>query len=204
MDIYLATRNAHKVLELKDALSSTTFPVKVYSADAVGGMPFVMESEETFEENARLKAKALQFLVDDKAWVLADDSGICVDALRGAPGVYSSRYAGPQATDKQNYEKLLFDLKSVPEKERTAKVVCCLVFLNKAIGEVVFHGVLKGHIPLEPMGESDFGYDPIFMPIGYEQTFAQLGAEIKSRISHRALAVNELACWINEREKDFV
>lgn len=134
MDLYLATSNRHKVNELRVMFNEVELDIKVHLADEVGGVLVVEESEETLEGNARLKAWALKRLVPEDGWVLADDSGLFVDALDGVPGVRSSRYAGENASDEDNRTKLLKDLEGVPKGGRRARFICCFVLLDAGGG----------------------------------------------------------------------
>ncbi|MEM8549282.1 MAG: RdgB/HAM1 family non-canonical purine NTP pyrophosphatase [Verrucomicrobiota bacterium] len=194
--IYLATGNAHKVEEIADMLATSVAGVGVHSAKSLGGMPEVDETGETFVANARLKAEALLPLLPEGAYALADDSGLCVDALGGAPGVISARYSGLTATDADNNAKLLRELADVPTEQRTAQFVCVFCLLGKDGSEQVFEGACPGKMIDAPRGENGFGYDPLFVPDSYTRTFAELGAETKNRISHRARAVERLAAWL--------
>lgn len=196
MELYLATTNQHKVKELQALVFQAGLDIGVHTPEALGDMGEVAETEDTFEGNARLKAQALQRIAPEDTWILADDSGICVEALKGAPGVFSSRYAGAEASDQDNYMKLLRDMEHVPEEERTAHFLCCFVLLNKSVGEVVFQAMLKGRIAREASGAEGFGYDPVFIPNGYDRTIADLGQEIKNQISHRSLATEQLINWL--------
>lgn len=174
-------------------------PLALESADAVGGMPAVDESAGTFEGNARLKAEALLAALPPDGWVLADDSGLEVDALEGAPGVYSSRYAGPEASDRENLEKLLTVLRGVPAERRTARFRCVLVLKNRDGAEHVFDGTCEGRLLNGASGDQGFGYDPAFLPEGYDETFGQLGEAVKARLSHRARAFQQLLQWVVDR-----
>jgi len=191
-DLYLATGNPHKVEELSAMLAEAKAAVQVFSAKELGGMPEVDENADSFIGNARLKAQALAEKLPEGAWALADDSGLEVDALDGAPGIYSSRFAGESATDGDNLQKLLSDLESVEDDKRGAQFVCSLVLMNAAGEERSFTGVCRGRIIHEPQGEAGFGYDPVFVPDAYEESFAQLGDGVKSLISHRARALQSL------------
>lgn len=196
MDIYLATSNAHKVAEIATMLDAKGLTVSVHSAKAIGGMPPVEENGDTFEANARLKAEALLPQLPDGAFAMADDSGLCVDALDGAPGIYSARFSGSGATDADNNAKLLTELSGVPTEKRTAHFACVFVLLGKDGSEATFQGTCPGRIVEQPHGKAGFGYDPLFVPNGYGQTFAELGADVKNKISHRARAVEALARWL--------
>ncbi|MGE9292918.1 MAG: RdgB/HAM1 family non-canonical purine NTP pyrophosphatase [Puniceicoccales bacterium] len=194
--IYLATGNAHKVEEIAAMLAASGLPVKVESAKALGGMPEVDENGKTFAANARLKAEALASKLPEGTWALADDSGLCVNILSGAPGILSARYAGIGSTDDDNNRRLMDELAMVPATRRAAKFVCCFVLLDRQGREHIFTGVCPGRIIQTRRGLGGFGYDPLFVPEGYEETFAQLGEEVKNSISHRARAVQALIEWL--------
>ncbi|MGJ8653824.1 MAG: RdgB/HAM1 family non-canonical purine NTP pyrophosphatase [Opitutaceae bacterium] len=184
--LIIATGNAHKVEEFKQLL--TGIPFQVVSAKVCGGMPDVEENGGSFVANAQIKAAALRALAPEGAWVMADDSGLEVDALDGAPGVYSARYAGPDATDEDNVAKLLEALGDLPKAERTARFRCVLCVIDEFGLITHYDGTCAGHISTAPNGESGFGYDPVFIPEGYAQTFAELGDTVKGELSHRAKA----------------
>ncbi|HEV3408931.1 MAG TPA: RdgB/HAM1 family non-canonical purine NTP pyrophosphatase, partial [Chthoniobacterales bacterium] len=152
--------------------------------------PTVEETGSTFEENARLKANTLSRLWP--GWVVADDSGLEVAALGGAPGVYSARYAGDNATDRENILTLLRALQATGGTDRRARFHCAIALARGGETVAVFHGTVEGSIALSPKGMSGFGYDPVFVPNGYAQTFAELGELVKNKLSHRARAVAQL------------
>jgi len=158
-------------------------------------MPAVEEDTGTFAGNARKKARALRDTLPGGAWVLADDSGVCVDALGGVPGVESAYYAGPQGDGAANLRKLVDALRDMPEEKRGAHFLCVLVLLGPGGSEQVFEGRCQGRMIREPAGGGGFGYDPLFVPDGFNRTYAELGDEVKSRISHRAEAWRKLAEW---------
>lgn len=187
--IVLATANPHKVDEV-NAISEG-FGVEFILPPA-GFDP--LENGSTFVENALIKAKEAWRL--SKTFTLADDSGLCVDALDGAPGLYSARYAG---TQNEKIQKLLDELKDVEVEKRSAKFVCAMVLLGKD-GEILhsFQGECKGSIGFEPKGENGFGYDPIFVVEGADLTMAQMSEDVKNRISHRAVALNEIIEFIQK------
>jgi len=191
--LYLASGNTHKSLELSELLAheNTGWCVATPSAQ----MPEVDECGDTFLENATIKAKALCQIVPSE-WVLADDSGLEVDALDGAPGVYSARYAGVGARSEQLIEKLLHDLKDVPEDKRKAHFTCVLLVITADGKSLHFEGRCEGQIALEPSGHEGFGYDPVFIPQGHSKSFGELGSAIKEKTSHRARAVKQLAAWL--------
>lgn len=185
--IILATGNTHKVTEFDGLLCD--LGIRVDSAAVCGGMPEVAENRSDFAGNAELKARALAGVAPANAWVLADDSGLEVEALGGAPGIYSARYAGAGAGDEANVAKLLWALQGMPPERRGARFRCLLCLLREKGGCEFFEGVCPGRVAEEPAGAGGFGYDPVFIPEGYERTFAELGEAVKARLSHRANAV---------------
>ena len=194
--LILATGNAHKAEEFARMFTQAGLPCEVASARSVGGMPMVDEISGTFSGNARLKANALKLLAPPDTWVLADDSGLSCDALGGAPGVDSAIYAGPQATDAENRKKLLRALTGVPSARRTARFTCHLVLLGPNHEEAEFTGHCEGSILEAEHGSGGFGYDNLFVPAGYTQTFGELPAATKDELSHRAKAFAALATWL--------
>ena len=190
--IHLATGNDHKALEFNAIFSSSGLPYSVRSARELGGMPEVDENAGTFAGNALIKARALRALAPAGSLILADDSGLCVDALDGAPGVISARYAGVGAGTAANNTKLLEALKGVPAEKRTARFVCVLALIDGEGREQVFEGICEGRIIGGLTGSGGFGYDPLFIPEGHGQTFAELPAETKNELSHRGKAVAQL------------
>jgi XTP/dITP diphosphohydrolase len=194
--LLLATRNAHKTRELA-AMLGPEFSVTDLTARA--DMPQVEESGSTFEENAALKAVTISRLVPEL--VVADDSGLEVDALNGAPGVYSARYAGEHATDAENVTRLLAEIDAVGAPGEPAAQFRCVLALARG-GRMLraFDGVVRGVIARSPAGTHGFGYDPIFKPQGANRTFAELGEEAKNAISHRARAVAQLRRFLLESE----
>lgn len=185
--LFIASKNSGKVKEIKSILGE--LGIEIFSLLDLHDMVDVEETGITFEENAFLKAKALFSRVNVP--VLADDSGLEVDALGGKPGVYSARYSGPGAADSDNNRKLLEELKHVLPEARTARFKCILV-LYDGVSKRVFDGVCEGTISASPEGTHGFGYDPLFIPKGYDKTFAQLGMDLKNRLSHRAKALKSL------------
>ncbi len=188
--IIAATNNAHKVEEFKELFTGSDFELS--SAEVCGGMPRVVEDGDSFAANARIKAIALRALAPKKAWIMSDDSGLEVDALEGAPGIYSARYAGQSATDSKNVEKLLGELTERTGKDRKARFRCVLCLLDARGNESYHEGISHGLIASVASGKEGFGYDPIFIPDGHRESFGELGQEIKSRYSHRALAVRAM------------
>ncbi len=187
--VVLATGNQNKVKEMDNLLADAGFEVLPQSQ-----FDFV-EAEETgttFVENAIIKARHAAKHTQLPA--IADDSGLEIDALKGAPGVYSSRYSGDNATDQRNYELVLEKLKEVPEQERTARFHCVIVYMKHEFDPtpIVCHGVWEGVILFEPQGENGFGYDPIFWVPELQCSAAELDAKMKKQLSHRGQALQQL------------
>jgi XTP/dITP diphosphohydrolase len=191
MEIVLATRNKKKVEEIRRI--TTRLPITVLSLDDFPGCPDTVEDRDTFEGNA--VKKAVEVAQCTGRISLADDSGLEVTALGGAPGVYSARYATDAANgnDPKNYEKLLKDLNNIPPEERGARFVCCLALAYPDGRTRTFFGFAKGHIGHEARGKKGFGYDPVFLPKGFDRTFAEMTAEEKDALSHRGKALEKLA-----------
>ena len=185
--LIVASGNAHKVKEFDGLLEASGF--EVFSAKVCGGMPDVLEDGDTFGANARIKALALRALAPKDAWIVSDDSGLEVDALGGAPGIYSARYAGEGASDLHNLNKLLLELEEKPAAQRAARFRCVLCLIDPSGREQFFDGACEGRIAKAPAGAAGFGYDPVFVPEGHSESFAILGESIKSKLSHRGLAV---------------
>lgn len=192
--LIVATGNAHKVEEFESLLAGCGF--EVVSAKVCGGMPDVVEDGDSFAANAAIKARALKAIAPKDAWVVSDDSGLEVDALDGAPGIYSARYAGESATDSQNLDKLLRELETISVPARMGRFRCVLCLLDPSGAVHYFDGACEGHIAESAKGNEGFGYDPAFVPDGYEQTFGELGESVKSKLSHRALAVQEMRAFL--------
>ncbi len=199
MEIVLATRNKKKIEEIKRITAD--LPITILSLDNFPHCPETVEDRDTFEGNAVKKAEEVCRCTGKPA--LADDSGLEVDALNGAPGVYSARYAGGSGggNDVRNYEKVLSELNAVPEEKRTARFVCC-VALAFPDGKVeTFFGYAKGRINTEPKGKSGFGYDPVFIPQGYGHTFAEMAAAEKDALSHRGKALEKLRHFLHSQPR---
>ena len=194
--IYLASGNAHKLYELQAALNHAALPIKVSGPDEIGGMPEVEETGSTFESNALLKANGLKDVGPSDGWFLADDSGIEIDALNGRPGVISARYAGPDCDDQANNQKVVDEMKNIPESDRTCRFRCVLALVGDGL-EKTFAGVCEGKFLFEPKGTGGFGYDPFFLPEKSESTFAEISLEEKAKMSHRARALSKLIDWIS-------
>ena len=194
MTIYLATGNAHKLAEMRTLFACRGIAATLEPAQALGGMPEVVEDGTTFAANAEKKARALAAVAPPGSHVLADDSGLCVDALDGAPGLYSARYAGANADAAANNAKLLAALADIPPAGRGAAFVCVLALATVDTGGVQsFEGQCAGHIVTQPTGDAGFGYDPLFVPTGETQTFAAMTEAEKHARSHRGAAVAALA-----------
>ena len=188
MKLIIASNNEGKIREYKTLLAAVGYNEVLSLKDAhLECDPD--ETGKTFEENAAIKARALFEMCD--CAVLADDSGLMVDALGGEPGVYSARWMGLGSDDDKNNE-ILRRLEGVKRSERTARFVCAIHFIRKDGTEITARGVCEGEIACEPKGDDGFGYDPIFIPDGYDKTFGELPAEVKNGISHRARALQEL------------
>ena len=207
MQIILATTNLHKAIEIQALFNQE---VKVLTLKDIGFKDEILENGKTFEENARLKVSVLAnfiqqnqaFLKNDEFALLADDSGLEVDMLKGAPGVISARYAGEPSNDSANNEKLLQALKGAPGPKRTAQFRCVLAALlvSRAVLEnfhiQIFEGICRGKIGFKPKGRNGFGYDPLFFPDGYCKTFGELPPAEKNQISHRAKAMMKFKMWL--------
>ncbi len=185
--IVLATGNPGKVREFTDILSDLDIAIRPQSDF---GVPDVEETGLSFVENAIIKARNAAAHTGQPA--IADDSGLEVDALNGAPGIYSSRYAGPGASAEDNNRKLLRALEGVPEADRTARFICLIVYLRHADDPtpIIAQGVWEGRILTEPRGDGGFGYDPVFWVPTHACSSAELPPEEKNRISHRGIALN--------------
>lgn len=195
MKAVLASNNKNKLRELKEILSPMGFDV--ISQSEAGIDIEVEENGTTFEENSLIKAKAIHDILPD-ACVIADDSGLEVDYLGKAPGVYSHRYAGENATDKDRCDKILSELEGVDDEKRTARFVCAVQFISSDGKVITARGTCEGRIGHEPVGENGFGYDPIFM-VG-DKSMAELSSDEKNRISHRADALNKLVELLKEEK----
>ncbi len=197
--IIFASKNKGKVKEVGDILRNGN--IEILSLLGIESAPEIIESGSTFEENARIKAEVIynEFRIP----VIADDSGLAVEQLDGRPGVYSARYSGESASDEENNRKLLIELQQYSEPHH-AKFICCAVYFD-GTKWLTSNGEIKGKIIKHPRGESGFGYDPLFLPDGFNQTTGELSLEEKNKISHRAIAFNQLKKMIlnywSENEK---
>jgi len=194
--LIIATKNKGKAKEFSDLF----IPYKIQTKTLLDlEQPIdIEETGSTFLENARLKAEQARDQLN--CHVLADDSGLVVDALNGEPGIYSARYAGKDATDQKNIDKLMIALKDIPEHKRTARFVA-VVALALENGETIYRkGICEGKIAFHQAGKYGFGYDPVFIPEGYDDTMAQLDPTIKNKISHRSQAITQLEQWLNHNK----
>ncbi len=200
MDIILASRNKNKIRELKKIIeegiiSEEDKNVNILIPDDFPQCEDVEEDGDTFEANAIKKAAYI--LKCSGLTAIADDSGLEVDSLNGAPGVYSARYAGEPSNDKNNCEKLMRELEGVSAEKRTARFVCCIALATDS-GVKTFSGHVEGRIGTGPKGENGFGYDPVFYPEGHHRTFAEMSDNEKNSMSHRGRALNELQKYLKD------
>ena len=197
IELVVATRNRHKTHEIQHILGPE---FRVRDLLAHPEVSEIRESGTSFEENAKLKALAASRQLP--ALVIADDSGLEVDALGGAPGIYSARYAGAKATEQDKIDKLLSELARVQgtDDRRRARFRCVVALARSGNLLGTFEGIVEGRIADEARGDSGFGYDPIFIPEGFEQTFGELPTELKNTISHRAKAIRALAVRLRRLE----
>jgi len=190
--IVLATRNAHKAHELARVLESLGLDIELLTIDAFPDAPEVAETEPTFEGNALLKARALAQHAGIPA--ISDDSGLCVNALNGMPGILSARWSGAtENVDSANLNLVLQQITDVPDVRRGAQFVCAAALVLADGREFTVRGTVEGRLIRETRGDQGFGYDPIFVPDGFDATTAQMSADEKDAISHRGKAMRALA-----------
>ncbi len=193
--IVIASRNKGKIKEFRSLFQP--LQIEVLSLDDLGeSVPEIEETGSTFAENAQIKAETVAQLL--KKPVIADDSGLVVDALDGRPGVYSARYAGEPTDDIKNYEKVLQEMKDLATIDRSARFVAVLALARPNKETLFFQGTCEGKIAFKPEGSYGFGYDPIFIPDGYDRTMAQLTEEEKNAISHRGKALQKLETYLQQ------
>ena len=193
----LATANTHKVIEFQRILNELLPGLVLVKATDFPGVPEIEETGSTFAENALIKAKAINELTNLPA--LADDSGLVVDALNGAPGVFSARYAGFGASDKANVLKLLSEIKDIEQSLLSARFECAIALVDRSQNlELVVDGQMPGQVIKEIRGENGFGYDPIFVPQGLTKTSAELTDVEKDQISHRGLALRKMSVVLKQ------
>ena len=193
--LILATSNKDKAREIAEILDGTPFVVTTMKEE--GFDPDIVEDGKTFEENALIKARAVHELAKG-AYVMADDSGLCIDALDGAPGIYSARFCGEDSTYPEKFAKIFEMLKDVPEENRTAKFVCSIAVVRPDGSEFTVRGEICGVLHEKPMGDGGFGYDPIFYVPEFGMTTAQMTKEQKNSISHRGKASRAMAERLKE------
>ena len=193
--LILATSNKDKAREIAEILEGTPFVVTTMKEE--GFDPDIVEDGKTFEENALIKARTVHALAKG-AYVMADDSGLCIDALDGAPGIYSARFCGEDSTYPEKFAKIFEMLKDVPEEKRTAKFVCSIAVVRPDGSEFTVRGEICGVLHEKPMGDGGFGYDPIFYVPEFGMTTAQMTKEQKNSISHRGKASRAMAAKLKE------
>ncbi len=193
MKLVFATNNRHKLQEVRAIVGDR---VEILSLSDIGCNDDIPETADTLQGNALIKAR----YINEKYGVdcFADDTGLEVDALGGAPGVYSARYAGEECDSEANMQKLLHNLTGKSERSAQFRTVIALIINGD---EKLFNGVVKGRISTEKLGDSGFGYDPIFIPEGFSESFAQMSAELKNSISHRFRATEKLSTYLKERDE---
>ena len=193
-ELLIATNNAGKVRELASLLAGV--PIRLKNLAGLDGICEIEETGSTFRENAEIKAAG--YAMQSGVWSLADDSGLEVAALGAAPGVYSNRYAGEGASDAAKMRKILDQLAAVPDAARDARFVCAMSIADDT-GKIVFtaEGSCPGTLANQPHGTNGFGYDPIFVPDGFDRTFGELSGDIKQQISHRARAIKEIIRYLH-------
>ena len=193
--LILATSNKDKAREIAEILKDTPFVVTTMKEE--GFDPDIIEDGSTFEENALIKARTVHELAGN-AYVMADDSGLCIDALDGAPGIYSARFCGEDSTYPEKFKKIFEMLKDVPEEKRTAKFVCSIAVVRPDGTEFTVRGEICGVLHEKPVGDGGFGYDPIFYVPEFGMTTAQMTKEQKNSISHRGKASRAMAEKLKE------
>ncbi len=189
--LIIATRNAHKTAEIRAMIGGQ---FEVLDATAFPDLPEIEETGTSFLENARLKAEGISARVD--GWVLSDDSGLEADALAGAPGVWSSSYGGEEGNHAKNNARLLVEMAG--KIDRGARFRCTMVLARHGVEQTNFSGTIEGRLVDALSGSGGFGYDPLFIPAGYEQTFAELGDAVKNTLSHRARALGQVISYLGE------
>lgn len=190
--LIFSTNNQHKLSEVKAILEKD---YKILGLSEIGIDTDIPETGDTLEENALIKAR---YLWEEKGInCFADDTGLEVEALDNAPGVYSARYAGEQKSSADNVHKLLQELADKPNRKARFRTVIAAILDGK---EYLFEGIVSGSIATKPKGASGFGYDPVFVPDGYTETFAELGDHVKNTISHRARAVSNFCNYLNNKQ----
>lgn len=196
VQLVLATRNAKKLAELDRLLASAGLDVEILGSDAFSDLPEIEETGSTFAENSLIKARAVA--AHTGLIAIADDSGLCVDALDGQPGIYSARWAGPGATDESNLDLVLEQIRDVERAQRTAHFACAAALVLPSGEEYVVQGQVDGVLLTQRRGVGGFGYDPIFLPDGFDITTAEMTSDQKDAISHRGQAMRALVPLIQD------
>ena len=196
VQLVLATRNAKKLAELDRLLASAGLDVEILGSDAFSDLPEIEETGSTFAENSLIKARAVA--AHTGLIAIADDSGLCVDALDGQPGIYSARWAGPGATDESNLDLVLDQIRDVKPALRTAHFACAAALVLPSGQEYVVQGQVNGVLLTQRRGAGGFGYDPIFLPDGFDITTAEMTSDQKDAISHRGQAMRALVPLIQD------
>jgi XTP/dITP diphosphohydrolase len=196
VQLVLATRNAKKLAELDRLLVGAGLDVEILGSDAFGDLPEIEETGSTFAENSLIKARAVS--THTGLIAIADDSGLCVDALDGQPGIYSARWAGQGATDESNLALVLEQIRDIEPARRTAHFACAAALVLPSGEEYVVQGQVNGVLLTQRRGVGGFGYDPIFLPDGFDITTAEMTSEQKDAISHRGQAMRALVPVIQE------
>jgi XTP/dITP diphosphohydrolase len=191
--LVIATRNRGKVAEIAGLIEKLGYVVT--SLVDMPHIPDIVEDADTFEGNATKKALETSRICGCPA--LADDSGLEVDALDGRPGIHSARYGGYDLNDEQKYSLLLREMRDIQEDKRTARFHCAMAYVEPQSDPKLFHGTFEGKIGFTPMGVNGFGYDPVFIPNGYDITLAEIPSDEKKRISHRAKALAAFVDWLS-------
>jgi XTP/dITP diphosphohydrolase len=196
VQLVLATRNAKKLAELDRLLAGAGLDVQIVGSDAFSELPEIEETGSTFAENSLIKARAVS--THTGLIAIADDSGLCVDALDGQPGIYSARWAGQGATDESNLALVLEQIRDIEPARRTAHFACAAALVLPSGEEYVVQGQVNGVLLTQRRGVGGFGYDPIFLPDGFDITTAEMTSEQKDAISHRGQAMRALVPVIQE------
>lgn len=195
IELLIATKNNGKIREIQELLAN--IPVKIRTLNEFEEIIEPEETGATFAENAILKAN--YYAQRTGILALADDSGLKVAALNGAPGVFSARYAGKNATDAERIKKLLLEMNQVSGENRDGQFVCAMAIVDKnGASKCLVEGVCEGRIAFSPAGKNGFGYDPVFIPKGFSETFGEISKEIKQKISHRALASLKIVGFLRD------
>jgi XTP/dITP diphosphohydrolase len=192
--LFLATRNPHKTAEIRAMLGRE---FEVADATEIPDLPVIEETGTTFLENARLKAEGISARI--AGLVLSDDSGLEVDELGGAPGVWSSSFGGEEGNHAKNNARLLREMAG--KSDRAARFRCTMVLARDGREIAHFDGVVEGRIAGAPRGADGFGYDPLFIPARFDQTFAELGEDVKNTLSHRSRALQQVVAWLREEAR---